>query len=149
MARADIASDDVASFLIEWHRIVGEKDLASLGHVLAEGISLGAPPYWNKIRGRALVQHLLGLIVDTIDEFTYQREWQSGLELALEFSGRVDDQELQGIDLISLDDRMKISNLDVLMRPVNAVVSLRERIAPQMAAFISQSADRPARDEST
>jgi hypothetical protein len=149
MARADIASGEVGSFLIEWHRIVAEKDLASLGHVLAEDISLGAPPYWNKIRGRALVQHLLGLIVNTIDEFTYHREWQSGGELALEFSGHVDDQELQGIDLISLDDRMKISNLDVLMRPVNAVISLRERIAPQMAAFISQSAEQSSHDEST
>jgi hypothetical protein len=44
---------------------------------------------------------------------------------------------------------MKVSNLDVLMRPVNAVISLRDRIAPQMAAFISQSAEQSTRDEST
>jgi hypothetical protein len=131
-------SEEVARFLTEWHRIVAEKDLAALGGVLAEDISLGAPPYWNRLEGRALVQHLLGLIVDTISEFTYQREWQNGRELALEFTGRVDELELQGIDLISLDERMQISKFDVVMRPVNAVVALRERIAPKMAAFLSQ-----------
>jgi hypothetical protein len=134
---ASDTSEAVARFLTEWHRIVSEKDLAALGGVLAEDISLGAPPYWNRLEGRALVQHLLGLIVDTIGEFTYQREWQNGRELALEFTGRVDGRELQGIDLISLDEQMQISKFDVLMRPVNAVVALRERIAPKMAEFLS------------
>ena len=110
-------TSEVDGFLVEWHRIVSEKDLGSLAGVLAEDVSIGAPPYWGKLRGRGLVQHLLGLIVDTIDEFSYHREWRNGRELALEFSGRVDDRELQGIDLISLNERMHISNLDVLMRP--------------------------------
>jgi hypothetical protein len=129
---------DVEAFRIEWHRIVAQRDVVALGDVLADDISLGAPPYWQKLRGRELVQHLLGLIIDTIEGFTYRREWSAGGELALEFAGRVGELELQGIDLISLNGDGKIQNLDVLMRPVNAVVSLREIIAPQMAAFIAK-----------
>jgi hypothetical protein len=129
---------DAEAFRIEWHRIVAQRDVVALGDVLADDISLGAPPYWQKLRGRDLVQHLLGLIIDTIEGFTYRREWSAGDELALEFTGRVGGLELQGIDLISLDRSGKIKNLDVLMRPVNAVVSLREVIAPQMAAFIAK-----------
>ena len=147
MASEDVALDAINGFLTEWHRIVSEKDTSALAQVLAEDVSLGAPPYWDKLRGRKIVQHLLGLIVHTIDGFTYHREWRNGREFALEFSGRVGDRELQGIDLISLDERLRISNIDVLMRPVNAVVALRELIAPQMAAFLAPASHGAGRAE--
>ena len=131
-------------FLVEWHRIVAERDLPALLAVLAENVSLGAPPYWGKLEGRDLVGHLLGLIVHTIEGFTYHREWRDGPEFALEFRGRVGDQELQGIDLITLNARGEIQNLDVLMRPVNAVVALREAIAPKMAAFLAERSGNAA-----
>jgi hypothetical protein len=120
---------------------VRERDLVGLDGVLDENVSLGAPPYWDKLHGRKLIHHLLGLIVHTIDGFTYHREWCNGSELALEFTGRVDERELQGIDLISLNDSFLVQNIDVLMRPVNSVIALRDAIAPQMAAFLSQGGD--------
>lgn len=132
--------DSADAFLTEWHRIVAERDLVALETVLAEDIAIGAPPYWEKLRGRPLVHYLLGRIVHTIEDFTYQREWQDENELALEFSGHVGDRQLQGIDLITLNERGVIQNLDVLMRPVDAVLSLREVIAPQMAAFLAEQA---------
>jgi len=131
-------ADDAAGFLVEWHRIVAQRDLDALRAVLAEDVSLGAPPYWARLRGREIVQHLLGLIVKTIDGFTYHREWQKGRELALEFTGSVGGLELQGIDLISLDGRFRVQGLDVMIRPINAVVALRETIAPRMAAFLAE-----------
>jgi len=131
------AHDD---WLVEWHRIVETKDLAALHAVLAEDVTLGAPPYWVKFEGRPLVHHLLGLILETIADFTYRREWRDGNELALEFTGHVDGLEIQAIDLITLDERGRVANLDVLMRPVNGVTELRERIAPKMAAYLAARA---------
>jgi hypothetical protein len=129
---------DTAAFLERWHRIVERRDLEALREVLASDIALGAPPYWNPLEGREVVAHLLGLIVHTIQDFRYRREWVSGRELALEFTGRVGDLELQGIDLISLDESGKIHRFEVPMRPVNAVLALRETIAPQMAEFLKE-----------
>ena len=40
-------------------------------------------------------------------------------------------------DLITLDETEVIRNLDVLMRPVNAVIALREIIAPHMAEYLA------------
>jgi hypothetical protein len=125
-------------FLPEWHRIVAERDLAALGAVLAPDVTLGAPPYWSKLAGRELVQHLLGLVVNTIEGFTYHREWRDGVELALEFRGRVGEIELQGIDLVTLDAEGRIRNLDVLMRPLNGIAALRDRIAPRMAEYLAK-----------
>jgi hypothetical protein len=132
-------SSQAEQFLKEWHRIVAEKDVEALGGVLRDDVRIGAPPYWQKLQGRALVQHLLGLIVHTIEDFTYHREWREGRELALEFTGRVGELELQGIDLITLDGEGRIANLDVLMRPINGVIALREKIAPQMAEYLSSA----------
>ena len=125
-------------FLAEWHRIVAERDLKGLRSVLAPDVALGAPPYWSKLKGVDLVHHLLGLIIETIDGFTYHREWESGPELALEFRGAVSGLDLQGIDLISLDANSQVRNLDVLMRPINAVSQLRDLIAPKMAEFLKE-----------
>ena len=127
---------EVDGFLTEWHRIVAERDLEALASALAPEITMGAPPYWARVEGHARVHHLLGLIVNTIDGFTYHREWVSGHELALEFTGRVGELDVQGIDLITLDDRLTIAKLDVLIRPMNALEALREIITPQMVSFL-------------
>jgi hypothetical protein len=86
------------------------------------------------------VHHLLGLIIQTIEDFTYHREWHDDAggrgEIALEFHGHVGDFDLQGIDLISLNDRGEIQNLDVAIRPMNALGALRDVIAPQMAEYL-------------
>ena len=48
-------------FLKEWHRIVAERDLVGLSRMLAPNVTVGAPPYWIRLEGRDLAQHLLGL----------------------------------------------------------------------------------------
>ena len=134
-----MASSELASaFLTDWHRIVAEQDLEGLREILAEDVSIGAPPYWQRLEGRNLVHHLLGLIIQTIEGFIYHREWQQGGELALEFTGRVEGLDLQGIDLISLDTEGSIARLDVLIRPVNAVNALMGVITPKVAKFLAE-----------
>ena len=128
------------AFLDRWHRIVAERDVEALGQVLAGDVTMGAPPYFQKLSGHDLVQHLLGIIINTIEGFTYHREWADGRELALEFTGEIDGKGLQGIDLITLDAENRLVNLDVMIRPLNALVALRDRVAPQMADYLARSA---------
>lgn len=136
-----MSTPDPDLFLTEWHRVVAARDLAALPDLIATDITMGAPPYWQKLQGERIVGHLLGLIIHTIEGFTYHREWAQGAELALEFTGKVGDLDLQGIDLITLNRDGRVQNLDVLMRPVNAVIALREIITPKMAAFLSSKSD--------
>jgi hypothetical protein len=88
---------------------------------------------WGRLEEKAIVQKLLGVIVETIEGFTYHRQWANGGELALEFCGRVGGLELQGIDVITLDDAGRIAQLDVMIRPINALLALRDRVAERMA----------------
>ena len=130
-------SADPHQFLKRWHRIVAERDLEGLGEIVAPDISMGAPPYWERLTGKDLVIHLLGIIIHTIDDFTYHREWVDGSEFALEFRGHVKDMELQGIDLISVDSRGLVRRLDVMIRPLNSLERLRDIVAPKMAEYLA------------
>lgn len=131
-------------FLAKWHRLVEERDLASLERILAADVAIGAPPYWDKLKGRPMVHHLLGLILQTIEDFTYHREWHDDSrkqgEIALEFRGHVGDLKLQGIDLITLNERGELQNLDVMIRPMSALAALKDVIAPQMLEFLRENA---------
>jgi hypothetical protein len=128
-------------FLCKWHRIVAEKDLDALFQILHENVTIGAPPYWNRLEGRPLVHHLLSIIIETIEDFTYYREWQDDRELALEFQGHVEDLDVQGIDLITLGADGRVANIDVLMRPVNTVLRLQEVVGPRMLEYLAQAND--------
>ena len=133
-------ANEVEEFLAEWHRIVATRDLEALASTLDPEISMGAPPYWARLQGHAICYHLLGLILHTIDDFTYHREWHDDScengEIALEFRGHIVELDIQGIDLISLNERGEIQNLDVMIRPMNALAALRDVIAPQMADYL-------------
>lgn len=129
---------DTESFLTRWHEIVSTRDLDGLRDVLDDDVSMGAPPYWHRIEGLAVTHHLLGVIIRTIEGFHYEREWVSGAELALEFKGNVGELQVQGIDLITLNDEGRISRLDVMIRPHNAVSALIEIVQPQMIAFLKE-----------
>jgi hypothetical protein len=131
---------DAEAFLERWHRIVAERDLPALAEILSDDVEMGAPPYWARLRGRDLVAHLLGLVVHTIEGFTYRREWVRGPELALEFTGRVGGLDLQGVDLISLDEAGRLRCIEVPMRPSNAVAELQRRIAPRMQEWLAGGA---------
>ena len=129
-----------AEFLKKWHDIVANRDLDGLREILADDVSLGAPPYWDKLEGKSVVHQLLSLIIQTIEDFTYHREWHQDShnngEIALEFRGHLGELLLQGIDLISLNERGELQNLDVMIRPANALTGLRDIIAPQMLEFL-------------
>lgn len=117
-------SADSKAFLEQWHKVVAARDIDGLAAVLAEDVTLGAPPYWTKLETKEVVLRLLGIIINTIDEFTYHREWIDGPELALEFRGSVEGLDLQGIDLITLNDEGKVQNIDVMIRPMNTLAKL-------------------------
>ena len=129
---------DANAFLTDWHVTVARKDRARIAEALADDVTIGPPPYWKKLEGKDVVAHLLGIVVNTIEGFTYHREWINGRELALEFRGKIGDFELQGIDLITLDDQNRIQNLDVLIRPLRAATALKDKVGVEMARFLRE-----------
>ncbi len=131
-------SANVETWLAQWHAAVEGADAAALAVLLAEDISMGAPPYWTELQGKPVVERLLGVLVETFEDFTYHRQWIDGNELALEFRGRVGDLGLHGIDLITLNDAGLVQHLDVMIRPANALTELMAIVGQKMQAKLAE-----------
>jgi len=61
------------------------------------------------------------------------RQFGGDAGYVLEFSARVGDVPLVGVDLVELDADGKITDVEVMMRPASAVQALAEEAAKRMA----------------
>jgi hypothetical protein len=129
-------TDTASQFIEQWHRIVRSKDADAIAAILAPDVEVGGPAFWGKLRGKDTVAHFLGLGIRISAGLTFLREWVGPQGLAIEFKGKIGEQNFQGINLITLDDAARVKTLDILIRPIGAVAALRDLVTPQMTAYL-------------
>lgn len=126
---------DPQTQLAQWHEAVATKNDALLLDLLAETVELCSPAFWRPKQGKDEVQLILKTVIRVFEDFSYHRQWINGNSWSLEFSARVADKALKGIDLIELNDEGKIVRLEVFIRPLNALqvfaVTTNERLKAQ------------------
>lgn len=124
--------------LAHWHNIVFNRDMADLQAMLAEDVVFRSPYVWRPYHGRQAAWLILSTVIDVFQEFTYHRELVDGNNWALEFSARVGDRSLKGIDLIRLNDEGQIVEFEVFIRPFNGLHAL----GAEMARRLHPASDR-------
>jgi hypothetical protein len=129
----------VSDALDRWHRFVQEGDLESLDSILSDEVAFLAPTYWKPRSGKIAVMLILVAVAQLFEDFSYRRQWIEERDWALEFSARLDEFELKGIDLIHLNDEGLIESFEVMIRPPNAVAALREAMASKLAELQGQA----------
>jgi hypothetical protein len=70
-----------------------------------------------------------------VTDFTYHRSFatEDGHGVVLEFSARLDDLQLKGIDMIAFDDAGLITRFEVMIRPMKSLI----RVAEVMGATVN------------
>lgn len=119
--------------LARWHNIVFNRDLSDLQAMLAEDVVFRSPYVWRPYHGRQATWLILSTVLDVFREFAYHRELIDGDNWALEFSARVGDLSLKGIDLIRLDGAGRIVEFEVFVRPFNGLQALGAAMAERLA----------------
>ena len=122
--------------LDRWHRIVSTRDVADLQAMLAEDVVFRSPYVWRSYEGRQAAWLILATVMEVFQEFAYHRELVDGDHWALEFSARVGDRSLKGIDLIRLDATGRIVEFEVFIRPFNGLQALGAAMAQRLAGNI-------------
>ena len=107
--------------LKRWHRIVFQRDAQDLQAMLAEDVAFHSPYLEQPYTGRQATALILTTVGEVLQDFTYHRKIIEGNNWALEFSARVSDQSLKGIDLIRLGDDGLIVEFEVFVRPYNGL----------------------------
>lgn len=113
-----------------------------------EHVTFRPPTYWATWTGRGPFAVLLACVGEVFgDTLQYHREMVSedGREWMLEFTAEVGGRALKGVDLMHLNSAGQIEQMEVVMRPPNAVQELARRMGElvprKMAALGINKAD--------
>lgn len=126
----------VAATLDRWHAMVAAQDLADVAELLHPEVQFSSPAFWKPYRGPVAVAHVLQTAVRNLaTDFTYHRSFATadGYGVVLEFSARLDELELKGIDMIAFDDAGLITRFEVMIRPMKSLI----RVAEVMGATVN------------
>jgi hypothetical protein len=131
----------VAATLATWHQMVASGDLSALPPLLHPEVTFRSPMAFKPCAGAKVVNLILSTVIGVFEDFAYHRELATddGLNAVLEFSARVGDKQLKGIDLVRFDAQGLIVDFEVMVRPLSGLQSLGDemgrRIGPLLAAF--------------
>ncbi len=126
-----------AASLQAWHRMIAERDLSRLPALLHPQAVFRSPMAHKPYEGAAAVNLILNTVLKVFEDFRYQRELASaqGSDVVLEFSARVGERELKGIDMIRFDEAGKIVEFEVMIRPMSGLQALGDEMKRRLAAF--------------
>jgi hypothetical protein len=122
----DHAHPNVQRSIELWHATIAKRDVKQLIDLLHPEAVFRSPMSVHKYGPRQAVVLALSTVIDVFEDFTYHRQLVSddGLDVMLEFSARVGDKRLKGIDLFKFDTDGRILELEVMVRPINALAAL-------------------------
>ncbi len=129
----------VAASLDKWHVMAAQGDMSELGPLLHSKAVFRSPMAHTPYPSAQVVQMILGTVIKVFDNFTYHRQLASadGLNVVLEFSATVNGKELKGIDLIQFDAEGKITEFEVMVRPMSGLQALGEEMGKRLAPYLA------------
>lgn len=117
---------------------VAAHDLAALDALIADRIVFHTPRFLKPITNRPHVLAILRSIPVVIEGFHYERTWVSGASALMEFKGKIGDIQVHGLDIFTVEDDARASELTVFVRPSRGLTALGEaedRLASTFAAL--------------
>ena len=128
-----------ATSLQRWHEFVAAQDLRQLPELLHPEAVFRSPMAHTPYPGAQVVNLILNTVLKVFQDFAYHRELASadGLSVVLEFSAKVGERELKGIDMIRFDEQGKIVEFEVMVRPLSGLQALGEEMGRRLGAYLA------------
>jgi hypothetical protein len=101
---------------------------------LAPDVSFNSPVAFKPFEGKETVGEVLRAVSQTFEDFRYTDELSHGNGThALVFRARVDDKEVEGLDLLRLNADGLIEDFTVMVRPASGLMALGQAMGPKVA----------------
>ena len=132
-------SPAVDATMQKWHAMVAEGNLGELGSILSPNAVFRSPMAHTPYPSAQAVQLILGTVVKVFENFTYHREFANpaGNSVVLEFSAQVNGKDVKGIDMIQFDDEGRITDFEVMVRPMSGLQALGDEMAKRLAPYLA------------
>ena len=127
-----------------FRRAVEADDEEAAFALLHEDVEFRSPAVFGPYHGRATVAHLLHHAKATLEGLTYIDELHGDHSVALLFTARVGDKELEGLDHLTLDEQGRITRFRVMIRPGSGLIAVAQTMADRLEADPPpESGDQP------
>jgi ketosteroid isomerase-like protein len=125
--------DDVVE---RWHAHLAGRLPGGLDALLADDVVFFSPIVFTPQRGKAITTAYLTAAAHVLGggAFRYTRRVLSGDTAVLEFETEVDGKHVNGVDIVRCDDGGRIVEFRVMLRPLQAVNAVHERMRQQLEA---------------
>ena len=124
--------------LARWHEMVAAEDLSRVGELCAPDVVFRSPVAFTPYQGAPLVAAFLQQAVQAFDDFHYHRTFvDDSRSVVLEFSARLGDKQLKGIDMIRFDEAGRMVEFEVMVRPATGLQVLGAEMARRMGPILA------------
>lgn len=128
--RASIA----AEFIQRWRAWAQTHDPAGAEALFADNATLMSPAFYAPKQSKAYAVAVTCNALAVFENFRYVSEWRGDDGVILAFEANVGPHKLRGVDRFTLDDDGRITCLEVMIRPLNALAEVAERMKARFAA---------------
>lgn len=106
-----------------WHALVKSKDPKELDKILSDEVVFYSPVVHTPQEGKDITTLYLtaALYVFVNETFHYVREVVSGNNAVLEFETEIDGIKINGVDMMSWNEKGEIISFKVMLRPLKAI----------------------------
>jgi len=117
----------------DFRAAVERQDIEAAAALLAPDIVFHSPVTFHPFVGRDTVTRLLTIVAQTFENFRYTDELETDGAHALIFRADVAGKELEGIDLLRVDDQGLIADFTVMVRPLSGLVPFAQIMGEKVA----------------
>lgn len=124
-----------------FRKAVEAGDHTAVEALLAEDVVFTSPVAFAPYPGKPITAAILRGVARVFEDFRYVREIASadGRDLALVFTARVGDKQINGCDFLHLNDEGLIDDFVVMVRPLSAAKALSEAMGAQFERISSEA----------
>ena len=136
---------EVARTLATWHEIIATGDVTRLPSILADDVVFRSPAFFKPYPGKEATVLVLSTVINVFENFVYYRSFYTpdGSSAILEFGANIGTKSLKGIDMFRFNAEGLIAEMEVMIRPGNALMALgqtmAERAGPALLALLKDS----------
>lgn len=118
----------------KWHAYMDSPSAEALSGILHDDVTFISPVVFTPQHGKAATMGYLLAAghVFTDTQFTYVKEIESDGRMILEFEAEMDGKYVNGVDIIDFDENGLITQFKVMIRPLQAVNMLWEKMGAQL-----------------
>ena len=117
-----------------FRKAVESADLEGMLGSLSDDAVLHSPVSFKPFEGREAIRPLFAILLEVFEGFRYTDELDAADGThALIFECTVDGRDVQGLDLMRVDDTGQINDFTVMVRPRSAVEALMGAVGSRLA----------------